>query len=68
MWQRHETALAHAIAEDIGAPADDTACTALARFALEAADLVHRHTNPQQAAHTIFALLERGWAADHPTG
>lgn len=37
MWLRHETALAHAIAETTGAPADDPYCAALAHFVLEAA-------------------------------
>ena len=62
MWLRHETALAHAIAADIGAPDDDPACAGLARFALDAGDLAHRHPDPDTAAQALFALLEHGWA------
>ncbi|MET7850753.1 hypothetical protein ABZT48_21500 [Streptomyces avermitilis] len=34
MWMRHQAAVAHAIAEEIGAPDDDATCAALARFQL----------------------------------
>ncbi|MFB9432822.1 TetR/AcrR family transcriptional regulator [Streptoalloteichus tenebrarius] len=67
MWTRHQTALAHAIAEEVGAPADDVTCAALARFALEAHDLIGGHPDPRAAAEQIFALLEHGWSAAHPT-
>ncbi|WP_189447105.1 TetR/AcrR family transcriptional regulator [Streptomyces abikoensis] len=63
MWMRHETALARAIAEETGAPEDDAACAALARFALDAPLVAHRHPDPKRAADEIFALLERGWGA-----
>ncbi|GES33752.1 TetR family transcriptional regulator [Streptomyces angustmyceticus] len=66
MWMRHETALARAIAEETGAPEDDAACAALARFALETRGLVQRHTDPRRAVEAAFALLEHGWAAAHP--
>ncbi|WP_405165899.1 TetR/AcrR family transcriptional regulator [Nocardia sp. NBC_01499] len=66
MWLRHETTLARTIAEDIGAPNDDISCAALARFALDASDVIERHANPQRAADEIFALLENGWNAIHP--
>ncbi|WP_328609330.1 TetR/AcrR family transcriptional regulator [Amycolatopsis sp. NBC_00345] len=66
MWLRHETALAQAIADEAGASADDIGCAALARFALEAVSLAHQHPDPPQAVDTIFALLERGWAATYP--
>lgn len=62
MWMRHETALARAIAEETGAPEDDAACAALARFALNAPLLARSHPDPHRAAHEIFALLERGWS------
>jgi AcrR family transcriptional regulator len=61
MWLRHETAVARAIAAEIGAPADDIASAALARFALSARDLIARAEDPPQAAEKIFALLEHGW-------
>ncbi|NUW42107.1 TetR/AcrR family transcriptional regulator [Nonomuraea rhodomycinica] len=63
MWTRHESALARAIAEETGAPAGDLACAALARFALEAADLVQRDADPGRAATVVFDLLEQGWTA-----
>lgn len=66
MWTRHEAALARAIAEQVGAAEDDVACVALARFALEARDLVGRHADPQRAADLIFRLLEHGWNATAP--
>ncbi|GAA3260043.1 hypothetical protein [Nonomuraea helvata] len=66
MWLRHETALAHAIAEATGAPADDLTCAALARFTLEAVDLARRHADPREAARAAFDLLEHGWAARAP--
>ncbi len=76
MWLRHETALAAAIAESSGLPADDPACLALAHFALAAAHLAAARIgigpeaepaagrNPGNAAlERIFALLEHGWTA-----
>ncbi|WP_308164430.1 TetR/AcrR family transcriptional regulator [Nonomuraea sediminis] len=60
MWMRHETALAHAIARETGAPEDDITCAALARFILDARDLIHRSPNPRQAADRIISLLESG--------
>ncbi|MGW7444619.1 TetR/AcrR family transcriptional regulator [Kitasatospora sp. NPDC054795] len=63
MWTRHETALARAIAEAVGAPEDDTTCAALARFALAARSLILQHPEPRRAADEAFALLEHGWAA-----
>ncbi|MFJ9697909.1 TetR/AcrR family transcriptional regulator [Kitasatospora sp. NPDC101183] len=67
MWTRHEAALALAIAEASGAPADDPGCAALARFALEARSLIQRSADPVRAADAAFSLLEHGWAAAHPT-
>lgn len=64
MWIRHETALAHAIAEDIGAPPDDVRCAGLARFALEARDVIFGRQDREKAAEELFGLLEHGWAAD----
>ncbi|TCO45359.1 TetR/AcrR family transcriptional regulator [Actinocrispum wychmicini] len=63
MWMRHETALARAIAEDIGAPADDITCAALARFALDAGDVLHGRPDPERDVDAIFALLTEGWTS-----
>lgn len=61
MWMRHETAVARAIADEVGAPPDDVRCAALARFALAARDLVAGRDDPAKAAAEVFALLEKGW-------
>lgn len=66
MWMRHETALARAISEEIGAPDDDAACAALARIVLETRDLTHRQRDRERALEEIFSMLEFGWAATHP--
>ncbi|MFD7013310.1 TetR/AcrR family transcriptional regulator [Streptomyces sp. NPDC059161] len=67
MWLRHEVALAHAIAEDIGAPEDDPACAALARFALETLGLARDQADSRKAVECAFELLEHGWRAASPT-
>ncbi|MFH8484695.1 TetR/AcrR family transcriptional regulator [Streptomyces longisporoflavus] len=61
MWLRHTAALARAIADDSGLPADDPACTALAHFALEAPRAARGHDDPRQAVTRAFDLLESGW-------
>ncbi|MEU7056233.1 helix-turn-helix domain-containing protein [Streptomyces sp. NPDC046197] len=68
MWMRHERALAEAVATELGAPADDPACAALAHFALEARTLSSTSPDPRRAVHAAFDLLERGWNAVHPQG
>jgi AcrR family transcriptional regulator len=64
MWMRHQEALARAIAEEIGAPADDVRCAALARFALDAREVIFGRADRERAAVEVFGLLEHGWAAD----
>ena len=66
MWLRHETAVAHAIAAEIGAPDDDLTCAALARFALSAPQLISHTDNPRSAAEQVFEILDAGWACLHP--
>ena len=61
MWLRHETALARAIAADLGAPDDDARSAALARFAIESIDLAWRRPDPERAITEIFGILEHGW-------
>ena len=63
MWLRHETALAQAIAVEIGVESDDVTCAALARFALEAVQLARRYPDAPAKIDPIFDLLERGWTA-----
>ncbi|MFD8573499.1 TetR/AcrR family transcriptional regulator [Streptomyces sp. NPDC059639] len=59
MWLRHRTALARAIAEDIGAPEGDPASEALAAFALQAI----RVGDSAEGIDVAFDILERGWDA-----
>lgn len=63
MWTRHETALARAIASDIGAPPDDVACATLAHFALQAPNLARNHGDFTKALGRIFDVIEHGWAS-----
>ncbi|MFJ9614448.1 TetR/AcrR family transcriptional regulator [Streptomyces noursei] len=63
MWMQHEIELAAAIADEIGAPADDPICRALAHFALAARDLGHDSPDPEAAVNRAFDLLEQGWSA-----
>lgn len=63
MWLRFESALAQAIAADIGAAPDDLRCMALARFALEMHPFVGMSDKPVAALNAAFGLLEHGWAA-----
>ncbi|MDT8915941.1 helix-turn-helix domain-containing protein [Amycolatopsis sp. PS_44_ISF1] len=61
MWMRHETALAQAIAEDAGRPADDPAAAALAHFALDSTALTGDREESQAVIEAAFDLLEHGW-------
>jgi AcrR family transcriptional regulator len=63
MWLRHTAALAEAIAEESGLPADDPACTALAHFALEAPRVARAHDDAREALVRAFDLLDHGWRA-----
>jgi hypothetical protein len=63
MWMRHETAVAQAIAEDAGLPADDLSAAALAHFALESTALTHNRDDSRAAVEAAFDLLEHGWQA-----
>jgi AcrR family transcriptional regulator len=63
MWTRHTGSLGAAIAEQIGAPIDDVACTALARYVLDIPALIRLRPDAAQAIQDIFALLAHGWTA-----
>jgi AcrR family transcriptional regulator len=63
MWMRHETAVAQAIAEDAGLPADDLSAAALAHFALESTALAQNRDDSRAAVEAAFDLLEHGWQA-----
>ncbi|KZM74889.1 TetR/AcrR family transcriptional regulator [Nocardia terpenica] len=61
MWQRHEGALAGALAAELGVPPGDPAATALAHFALGAVQVARAADDPAAAVTRIFELLESGW-------
>lgn len=58
IWLRHEQALAEAIAADLGRPADDLGCTALAHFVLDAFSLAIRSADPARMIDTVFDIIE----------
>lgn len=66
MWMRHQHAVAEAIIESLGAPADDPHCAALAHYALEARTLAESSPDPRATVNAAFDLLERGWEAVRP--
>jgi AcrR family transcriptional regulator len=61
MWLRHERTLAEAVAADLGLPADDPVCAAMARFVLEIPSLMYGRDDADQAIRRVFELLEQGW-------
>ncbi|MFF3645004.1 TetR/AcrR family transcriptional regulator [Streptomyces sp. NPDC002564] len=63
MWMRHAEALARAIAQESGLPAEDPACAALAHFALEAPRAARGHHDPRESITRAFDLLEAGWTS-----
>ncbi|WP_040810050.1 TetR/AcrR family transcriptional regulator [Nocardia concava] len=63
MWQRHEGALARAIAEELGRAPDDVAVTALAHFVFGALDVARRGSDPAGDLTRIFELIENGWGS-----
>jgi AcrR family transcriptional regulator len=63
MWRRHETALAAAIAAEIGAAPDDPACAILARLTVDTFEIAHRYPDPTAARDRIFEVIEHGWTA-----
>jgi AcrR family transcriptional regulator len=66
MWTRHAATLAHAIAEDLGTPADNLACVTLARFVLEVPSLARGRANPRHTVEQIFHTIEHGWTPPAP--
>ncbi|MEZ0091732.1 TetR/AcrR family transcriptional regulator [Streptacidiphilus sp. EB129] len=61
MWLRHESALAGALAEQTGRPADDLICAAYARFTLEALAFAGSRPDPAAAIDQACLLLDQGW-------
>jgi AcrR family transcriptional regulator len=65
MWMRHERAVAAAIAEEIGAPADDPSCLALTHFALDAITFARDASYPRETLGAAFEILKNGWQPGH---
>ncbi|WP_405138864.1 TetR/AcrR family transcriptional regulator [Nocardia sp. NBC_01388] len=63
MWQRHEGALARAIATDLGRDPGDIEVIALAHFVFGALEVARRGADPAADLTRIFELLETGWGA-----
>lgn len=61
IWLRHEQALTEAIAAELGRPADDLACAALAHLVLDAFSLAIQSTDPVRMIDTAFDIIEPGW-------
>ncbi|QKW52930.1 TetR/AcrR family transcriptional regulator [Streptomyces buecherae] len=68
MWTRYTGVLGAAIADACGAPHDDPACTALARFVLEVPTLARGQADRRAAVEAIFDILTRGWQPPRPPG
>ena len=66
MWTRHTETLAAAIAGEFGAPPDDVACLALARFVLDIPSLARAQVDPRAAVETVFDVLTHGWQPPTP--
>lgn len=60
MWLRHEHALARALANDLGRPARDPWCGAMAHFVLEAAAFAERSPHPARMIEVAFDILAHG--------
>ncbi|MFB7336100.1 TetR/AcrR family transcriptional regulator [Streptomyces adustus] len=61
IWLRHERALAEAVAAELGRPADDMSCTALAHLVLDAFSLAIHSADPVRMIDTTFDIVEPGW-------
>jgi AcrR family transcriptional regulator len=67
MWSRHQRVIARVIADQLGAPADDPGCAALAFFALGTIEWAPKQRDPVEAVKVGFSLIEHGWAASRRT-
>lgn len=63
MWTRHSRSLATSIAAEMGRPADDAACAALARWFLDIPAIIREQPDPLPAIDSIFTLLRKGWGS-----
>lgn len=63
MWSRHESTLATALEQVIGAPPGDLRCAGVARFILAIPGLAQRYDDTAAAIDTLIRILETGWSA-----
>jgi AcrR family transcriptional regulator len=63
MWLRHEEALAHAIAEELGQGAADPRIRAYARFVLQLQPFINDSDDPLASVAAGFDVLGAGWAS-----
>lgn len=61
MWLRHQGALAAALAEAGGLPADDPRCRLVAAFALQTPTLALGSPHPAATVDACFELIASGW-------
>jgi AcrR family transcriptional regulator len=61
--QRHAESLATAIAADPELAQTETACRALARFAIDAYALARESADPEAAVDEVFEMIEAAWEA-----
>lgn len=62
MWLRHSTALAEAIADEVGLSAPDDQLRIFARFVLQMQMVVNESDDPLAALDAGFAILAHGWS------
>ncbi|TYK43320.1 TetR family transcriptional regulator [Actinomadura decatromicini] len=62
-WTNGQDALAAAIAEESGLPADDLTARLLARYVLQIPDLARNTPDPRRTLDIVIDLLSRGWPA-----
>ncbi|MFF5210574.1 TetR/AcrR family transcriptional regulator [Streptosporangium sp. NPDC000396] len=62
MRQRHARSLATAIAADLDLPQTTPACSAIARFVVDAFSVARETDDPQTAVDEIFRMIEAAWA------
>ncbi|AYF74454.1 TetR/AcrR family transcriptional regulator [Nocardia yunnanensis] len=67
MRLRHATALAAAIAADLGEPAASTGCQAIARFVIDAFSLARESARPEATVDEVFRMIEAAWAVTGPS-
>lgn len=63
MRQRHARSLAAAVAADLGLPDTTPACSAIARFVVDAFSVARETDDPHAAVDDVFRMIEAAWEA-----